>query len=67
MSSLLVTPGGITVQARYCANSEYLILSRAEVQLGRSLSIESRALAPEESGVKIPDRTMLFVGTEESV
>ena len=39
----------------------------AEFQLGRSLSIESRALALEDSGVKIPDRTMLFVGAKESV
>ena len=48
----------------HCPNFKVSGFRRAELQLGRLGYAKLRASAPEASGVKTPDQTTLFVGSE---
>ena len=43
---------------------DFVLFGRAELPLGRSRCVLLQVSAPEASGVKTPDQTILFVGTE---
>src|ERR1700722_11576862 len=45
-------------------NLKMFVFRKAKLQLGRSGRVSLWASAPEASGVKTPDVTRLFVGTE---
>ena len=57
-------PDELRLAAGNCPNLNIFIFRRVEHQLGLSGCVSLRASAPEASGVKTPDPTKLFVGTE---